>query len=64
MWNRAEMQTSYWRASRREWGQHVRLVPLGMLCLLGEDRSIQDVCMGCSCKGILLVCIGRVIFFP
>lgn len=37
----AERQVGCWRARGRKWGQHVKPIALGMLCLLGDDRSIQ-----------------------
>lgn len=35
------MQVGCWRARGRKLGQHERPVALGMLCLLGDDRSIH-----------------------
>lgn len=35
-------------AKERKQGQHVRPVALGMLCLLGDDRSIQVRRSGCD----------------
>lgn len=45
-----------WRARGRKWGQNARAVPLGMLCLLGDDRSIQVKLSGWdgSVKGFCL----------